>query len=109
MEWGNASASPAAPKQGRSQQEQGWKRKPPDVSTPCTFPWTQHIFVCGALSPAEGSLPAGAKLVPKLLCLTVEVAFVRKGNSSSTEGTTAKLRQPHQVKSLTDSTSLLSR
>lgn len=81
----------------------GFERGTLDVSASSTFPSTQHIFVCGALRPAERSLPIGDKALLRLFFLTVEMAFLRKASSSSTEGTTAKLREPWQVKLLVGS------
>lgn len=102
MEWGNISVFLAVHKRTRPQ-SRGFEKGSLDVSASFTFPSTQHIFVCGALKPAEHSLPAGDKALPKLLLWTVETAFPRKASSSSTKGTTAKLRQPWQVELLVGS------
>lgn len=57
-------------------------------------------FLCVVLSD---QLSIGDKALIRLFFLTVEATFLRKVSSSSTEGTTAKLRHPWQVKLLVGS------
>lgn len=73
----NISAFPAVHKQGTSQRllsSSGLEKGTGDLAAAFTFPCIQHIFVRGALSAAEHSLPEGDKALLGLFLL--ETAFL---------------------------------